>query len=66
MEESDKILLLSDGVTKVFHPMEAADFIEEYEDISTAVKGLAQRSQVRGSTDDITVMLIEIEEPWGY
>lgn len=66
VEESDKILLLSDGVTKVFHPMEAADFIEEYQDICTAVKGLAQRSQARGSTDDITVMLIEIEEPWEY
>jgi len=66
VEESDKILLLSDGVTKVFHPMEAADFIEEFQDICTAVKGLAQRSQARGSTDDITVMLIEIEEPWEY
>ena len=65
IEESDRILLLSDGVTKVFHPSEAAKFVEEYLDISQAANSLAQRSLALGSTDDITVLLFEVEEIWG-
>ncbi len=62
--ESDKILLITDGVTKVFHPMEAANVIEEHEDISMAVTKLINRSMLRGSTDDITALLIEVEDIW--
>lgn len=66
IEESDRILLLSDGVTKVFTPLEAAGLVEEYMDISVAVKTLVQRSQAMGSTDDITAMLIQVEDIWEY
>ena len=62
IEEFDRILILSDGVTKMFHPIEAADIVEEYDDICHGVTELARLSQVRGSTDDITVLLIEKEE----
>ena len=62
IEEFDRILILSDGVTKAFHPIEAADIVEEYDDICRAAKELARLSQTRGSADDITVLLLEIEE----
>ena len=64
VEESDRILLLSDGVTKIFHPVEAAYLVEEYIDVSIAVKTLTRRAQTMGSTDDITAMLIQVEEIW--
>jgi len=64
IEESDRILLLTDGVTKVFHPVKAADLVEGYLDISIAIKTLVQRSQTLDSTDDITAMLIQVEEIW--
>jgi len=62
LEEGDRILLLSDGVTKVFHPQEAADFVEHYDDIAKAATQLARTSQLKGSQDDITVLVIEIGE----
>lgn len=62
VEESDRLLLVSDGVTKVFHPAEAAMVVEEYSDISKGAAELTRRSEARGSHDDITVMLIELEE----
>ena len=62
LKEGDRIILLSDGVTKVCHPQEAADFVENYDDIAKADSELARISQLKGSSDDITVMLIEIEE----
>ena len=62
LEESDRILLVSDGVTKVYHPIEAAMVVEEHNDISKGAAELARRSRARGSKDDITVLLIEVEE----
>lgn len=64
VEELDKILILTDGVVpKAFLSIEeAAEVIAEYDDISLMAKGLVQRSRNRGSQDDITAMLIEVEE----
>jgi serine/threonine protein phosphatase PrpC len=62
LEDGDRILLLSDGVTKVYHPDETAGVIQEYDDPLRAVSELCGRSRSRGSTDDITVLLIEIED----
>ncbi|MBN1626111.1 MAG: protein serine/threonine phosphatase 2C family protein [Deltaproteobacteria bacterium] len=62
LEDLDRILLVSDGITKVMHPKEAVAIIEESYDISLATKTLAHRAQNLGSSDDITVMLIEVEE----
>jgi len=63
LEEFDRILLLSDGVTKAFRPIEAGNLVEGYNDISQTARVLGQRSQTIGSTDDITVLLIEIKKP---
>jgi serine/threonine protein phosphatase PrpC len=64
IDELDRILLMSDGVTKVLHPLDAAGLTNEHVDISQGVNTLALRSQNLGSTDDITAMLVEIEEIW--
>lgn len=62
LEDFDRILLLSDGITKVYDPLQAVEIVEQYKDISRGAVDLAQRSRSRGSPDDITVMLIEVEE----
>ncbi len=62
VQDGDLILLFSDGVTKVFSPMEAADIVMKYGDAEKAVFRLADETRMKGSTDDITVILVEIEE----
>jgi serine/threonine protein phosphatase PrpC len=61
VEELDRILLLTDGVIKVIHPLEAAESIKRHDDIGRAAKTLAQQAFQKGSIDDITVLVIEIE-----
>lgn len=64
IDEFDRILIVSDGVVpKGFLSIEeAAEVIKEYDDTALAAKGLVQRSRTRGSHDDITALLVEIEE----
>ena len=66
VEEGDVVLLMSDGVTKAFSPAEAAVFVweifERCGDLGQAAEALVNRSMKRGSTDDITVLLTEVEE----
>jgi PPM family protein phosphatase len=62
LEELDRVLLLTDGVTKVIHPLEAAGIVKSHDDIGLAAKTVAQRAFQKGSIDDITVLLIEIED----
>ncbi len=61
IEELDRVLLLTDGVTKVIHPLEAAEFVKEHNDIGLAAKALVQKAFRKGSIDDITVLLIEVQ-----
>ncbi len=64
LEEGDLILMVSDGVTKVFSTTEAANLVlETFErtgDTGMAVQELVTRSRSKKSVDDITAMLIEI------
>jgi serine/threonine protein phosphatase PrpC len=64
VEDGDMVLLMSDGVTKVFSTTEAADLIREVYDrcgaIGRAAEELVVRSRGKGSADDITVMVIEV------
>jgi PPM family protein phosphatase len=61
VEELDRILLISDGVTKAFDPLQAADLVNTHSDICRAATDLANRSRALGSQDDITVLLIEVD-----
>lgn len=60
--EGDLLLLVSDGVTKAYHATEAAQFIadiySETGEIAAAAQELAAQSRIKGSSDDITVLLI--------
>jgi serine/threonine protein phosphatase PrpC len=64
LEEEDRILLVSDGVTKVKHPREAAAIVTEYQDIAKAVNALAVATLAAGSNDDITALLLEVSDCW--
>ncbi len=64
--DGDLILLVSDGFTKVYSTTEAANLVQEiYDktgDIGMAAQELVIRSRSKKSVDDITAMVIEIEE----
>jgi protein phosphatase len=64
--EGDLILLMSDGVTKVFSTTEAANLVQQIfdktGDIGMAAQELVNRSRGKHSVDDITAMVIEVEE----
>jgi len=62
LEEFDRILLVSDGVTKAFSLEEAVDVVEKYDDIAVRAKALVQRARAKGCQDDITALIVEIEE----
>jgi serine/threonine protein phosphatase PrpC len=65
LEPGDLILLVSDGVTKVFSTTEAAHLVMEIYDktghCGKASEALVTRSRTKGSDDDITAMLIEVD-----
>ena len=61
VDELDRVLLLTDGVTRVIHPLEAAETVKRHDDIGKAAKTLAQQAFQKGSIDDITALVIEIE-----
>ena len=65
IEDGDLILLMSDGVTKTFSTTEAAalvmDTFDDTGDIGLAAQELTRHSRIRGSSDDITVVLVEVE-----
>lgn len=61
LKNYDKILLITDGVTKAFHPLEVIPIIEQYDgDLRRAVSTVVQRSRSKGSYDDITALVYEI------
>jgi len=62
LKAGDRILLLSDGVTKVFQLPEAVQVIQSFDDPAEAARELALRARGKRSPDDITVVLIEVPE----
>jgi len=64
VEEGDLILMMSDGVTKAFSTTEAANLVKgiygKTADIASAAEELALRSRSRKSSDDITVLIVEV------
>lgn len=66
VEDGDLVLLMSDGVTKMFSTTEAAALVNEVfaqtGDVARAAEALASQSRRHGSTDDITVLVMEVVE----
>lgn len=65
VEDGDLILLMSDGVTKAYSMTEAANLVrgtyERTGDVAAAAEELVTKSRGRKSNDDITALVIEIE-----
>lgn len=62
LKNYDRILLISDGITKAYHPAAAAAVVEEHgDDLKKAAEDLARRARTKGSQDDITVLLVEYD-----
>jgi serine/threonine protein phosphatase PrpC len=61
LEDGDRILIFSDGVTKVMHPATAVDIVCESNDIADAATRLVRLSRLKGSPDDITVLMTRVE-----
>lgn len=58
----ERILLMSDGVTKVMAKKQAALVVRETDDIVHAAREVVRLSLSRGSWDDITVMVVDVAE----
>lgn len=62
MEESDRILLISDGITKVMDVFEITTCVEGHIAIDKAVDALIRQALARRATDDLTALLVQVEE----
>ena len=62
VDEFDRILLVSDGVTKALMLEEAIEMVRNYEDPASAARTLVFQARAFGSEDDITAIVIEVEE----
>lgn len=60
--ESDRLLLLSDGIAKVLHPFEAAAVTEDYQRLPQPAAALVNRACTMGARDDVTALLVQVEE----
>lgn len=61
-EEGDVLCLVTDGVTKGLKTDHIQAVLEEYPEPAHAVRELVRRARGRGSRDDITALVVEIEE----
>lgn len=62
LNEGDRLLLFSDGISKVIYNQVIADITESHASRSASVTALIRAARAAGSTDDITVLLIDVEE----
>jgi serine/threonine protein phosphatase PrpC len=66
VSEGDMILLVSEGITKVFNTLDAANIVLEIlnntNNPAEAVRELVTRSRKRKSIDDVTAMLITVHD----
>lgn len=60
--EGDLFCLVTDGVTKVMSVSEIADVLDEIFDAQRAADELTHRARGKGSPDDITAVVVQIED----
>lgn len=61
-EEEDIFGMVSDGITKVLNNKNVQDIIDGNGDSERSAEEIAQRAKRKGSQDDITALIIELEE----
>lgn len=61
IEVGDRLLLTSDGISKVLYPQAMADTVESSPTRSTGLVALLGQARARGSGDDMTALLMDIE-----
>lgn len=61
IEAGDRLLLTSDGISKVLYPQAMADIVESTPTRSTGLVALLGQARARGSGDDMTALLMDIE-----
>ena len=62
LKEGELLLLLTDGVTKTLRLQDIQSVLDEFPDAERAAPELARRAKSRGSRDDITALLVELEQ----
>lgn len=61
-EECDRFVLVSDGVTKALSSDEMETIMEEFETPQRVAKEMVERARRKGSKDDATALVLELEE----
>lgn len=62
IEEGDLLCLVSDGVTKALSTEELGGLLERNGPMATLARGICATARARGSADDITCVVVELEE----
>jgi serine/threonine protein phosphatase PrpC len=62
MEEGDMLVLATDGVTKALNAVDVAAIMRELPQPARAAREIVERARRRGSDDDITCLIAELEE----
>lgn len=62
MEDGDRLLLMSDGITKSLYNQKIANIVETHSRRSASLEALLSAARNAGSGDDITAILVDIEE----
>lgn len=61
IELGDRLLLTSDGITKVMPLQQMATVVESAPDRAASLRALLQQARASGSGDDMTALLIDVE-----
>ncbi|AGX87731.1 PP2C family protein-serine/threonine phosphatase [Candidatus Symbiobacter mobilis] len=61
IEEGDRLVLMSDGITKVMYNQAIAEAVESAGTRKASLVTLMTQALAKGATDDVTVVLMDIE-----
>jgi serine/threonine protein phosphatase PrpC len=64
LDIGDRLLLLSDGISKSLYNQKIANIVESHSRRSASLEALLSAARNAGSGDDVTAVLVDIEEKW--
>ena len=64
LEVGDRLLLMSDGISKSLYNQKIASIVESHSRRSASLEALLSAARNAGSGDDVTAVLVDIEEKW--